>query len=114
MGGGEKLNVNILGTNYEVRNITEKDYPKLSKMGANGLCELYSKEIIINSEMNPNSGEEFANFKDFENKVLRHEIVHAFFHESGLDDYTRDEDLVNWIAIQFPKMLKAFQDTNCL
>lgn len=108
------MKINILGTNYEIRKVSEKEYPKLSIMNANGLAELYSKELIINAEMNPNSGQEFANFKGFENKVVRHEIIHAFFHESGLDDYTTDEDLVNWIALQFPKMLKVFQEADCI
>jgi len=108
------LKVNILGTEYEILKVSENEYPKLSTMEANGLCEVFSKEIIIDSKMNPNSGKEFARFEEFEKKVLRHEIVHAFFHESGLVDYTNDEDLVNWIALQFPKMLKAFNETDCL
>lgn len=108
------MDVNILGTDYKILKVSEDECHKLAIMKANGLCELYSKEIIIDSKMNPNSGEEFENFEEFEKKVLRHEIVHAFFHESGLVDYTVDEDLVNWIALQFPKMLKAFKDTNCL
>lgn len=108
------MKINILGTDYEIRKVSEKEYPKLSTMNANGLAEFYSKELIINAEMNPKSGEEFANFKGFENKVIRHEIIHAFFHESGLVDYTADEDLVNWIALQFPKILKAFQKADCL
>ena len=112
--GGDILKVNILGTDYEIRKVGVKEYPKLSTMNANGLAELYSKELIINAEMNSKSGEEFANFKGFENKVIRHEIIHAFFHESGLVDYTADEDLVNWIALEFPKILKAFQKADCL
>lgn len=108
------MKVNILGTDYEILKVNEKEYPKLSKLEANGLCELFSKEIIIDSGMNPCNGKEFSNFIAFEQKVLRHEIIHAFFHESGLVDYTNDEDLVNWIALQFPKMLKAFQDTDCM
>lgn len=108
------MRVNVLGTDYEIVKASETECSKLATMNANGLCELYSKEIILDSEMNPNSGKEFANFKEFEKKVLRHEIVHAFFHESGLDNYTTDEDLVNWIALQFSKILKAFQETECL
>lgn len=108
------MKVNILGTDYEIRKVNAKEYPKLSTMDANGLAELYSKELIIDSEMNPNNGEEFNNFQEFENKVIRHEIIHAFFHESGLVDYTTDEDLVNWIALQFNKMLKAFQEADCI
>ena len=48
------------------------------------------------------------------NEVLRHEIIHAFFIESGLEDYNSNEQLVNWIAIQFPKMIKAFEEVDCI
>lgn len=37
-------------------------------------------------------------------EVIRHELVHAFFHESGLEQYSDDEVLVAWIAQQFPKI----------
>lgn len=39
-----------------------------------------------------------------------------FLYESGLDTETfaNDEEVVDWIAIQFPKMLKAFQELDCL
>ena len=108
------MKTNILGTEYIIRELTEEEYPKLRISEANGLAELYSKELIISKDMNPNTGAEFANFQDFKNKVVRHEIVHAFFHESGLVDYCNDERLVNWIALQAPKMLKVFEDTECI
>lgn len=48
------------------------------------------------------------------NEVLRHEVIHAFFSESGLDDYSSNEELVNWIAIQFPKMLQVFKELEAI
>ncbi len=47
-------------------------------------------------------------------KFLRHEVIHAFFSESGLDDYSSNEELVNWIAIQFPKMLQVFKEIEAI
>lgn len=41
--------------------------------------------------------------------VLRHEIIHAYFFESGLLDYGTNEQLVDWIVLQFPKMLETFK-----
>lgn len=108
------MKVSILGTEYEIRYLKESEYEKLKTCDANGLAELYSKELIINSEIDDGSGKAFANFKEFEKKVIRHEIIHAFFHESGLGDYTNDENLVDWLALQIPKILKVFQNTNCL
>lgn len=57
------------------------------------------------------------NIEEFKKKVLRHEIIHAFFGESGLrscSEYAEDEELVDWIAIQFPKILKAFEQVGAL
>lgn len=48
------------------------------------------------------------------NEVLRHEVIHAFFNECGLAEYCNDEQLVQWIAVQFPKILKVFQGLNCI
>lgn len=62
-----------------------------------------------------------GNMEHCKKQVLRHEIVHAFLYESGLDGSTWkthgwavNEEMVDWIAIQFPKILKAFQECNCL
>lgn len=108
--------VNILGTEYVIKEQSESQNPKLKENL--GICEQYSKEIIIN---------DFGEYKDdamlvknpddLKKKVLRHEIVHAFFGESGLrgnSSYAENEELVDWIAIQFPKMKKAFEEVGCL
>lgn len=108
------MKVNILGTEYEIRKLTKEEYPKLETMDANGLAELYSKELIIDKEMNPNTGEEYNNFEAYEKRTLRHEIIHAFFFESGMRHYCNDEELVDWLAIQIQKMHKAMEETKCL
>ena len=49
--------------------------------------------------------------------MLRHEIVHAFLYESGLDvssEWARNEEIVDWIALQTPKLQKAFEEAGCL
>lgn len=47
---------------------------------------------------------------------LRHEIIHAFLNESGLKDnfehanqMGHEETMVDWIAIQFPKIAAVYQ-----
>ena len=55
-------------------------------------------------------------------KKLRHEIVHAFLFESGLSSNTHgiygawaeNEEMVDWIAIQSPKIFKVFQELEIL
>lgn len=98
--------INILGTQYEVIKQTEKENPKLKD--ANGLCEPYTRQII-HSEQEPGL-DVFDNIEAFNRKTLRHEVIHAFFAESGLTEYTEDEVLVEWIAVQFPKISQVMKE----
>lgn len=107
------MTVNILGTEYEIIRQTDKENPKLKE--ANGLCEVYSKKICVNDEYD--SEMTYENIEAYKDKVLRHEIIHAFFAESGLRtncDYAECEELVDWIAIQFPKIVKVFEELNII
>ena len=102
------MKVNILGTEYEIiKDVEEKDYPKLK--GLSGYTDFSIKKIIIRKLTKDASSLE--DLKYYQREVLRHEIVHAFLYESGLDsdsDFARNEELIDWIAIQFEKMLEAF------
>ena len=103
------MTVNILGTEYEVITQTEEENPKLKE--ANGLCEVYSHKIVIREI--ENTLDSYENLEAYKRKVLRHEVIHAFFSESGLrnnSDYAENEELVDWIAIQFPKIAKVFEE----
>ena len=102
------MTVNILGTNYTI--IKQKESENAKLLDANGLCEIYAKKIILR-ELEEDSNN-FENLDAFKRRVLRHEIIHAFFAESGLrasSDYAQNEELVDWIAIQYPKIQKVFE-----
>lgn len=101
--------INILGQEYEVKIQNEEENPKLKK--ADGVCEFYSKEIIVCDAQEDE--ETFNNMQEYRNKVLRHEIIHAFIHESGLDvmsDWARNEEMVDFFAYQIPKIAKLFKE----
>lgn len=92
--------VNILGTRY----IVADDSSKVEK-GNVGQCENYNKAIYVKDKDDifgdaASQTEKDEAFKE----VIRHELVHAFFNEAGLDKYRDDELLVQWLAKQFPKM----------
>lgn len=106
--------VSILGTKYLIRYVSEKEYPKLKKADASGLAELYQKELIINKDTMEEEDTTYANLESYKNKVVRHEIVHAFFHEAGLLNYCTDEKLVDWIAIQINKMYKVMDEVDAI
>lgn len=97
----------ILGAIWEIiENASEKDYPNLAN--ADAYCDLSEKRIVI-GEITTEKGYEYGDLKRFKNKVLRHEIVHAFLFESGLTQLGQDEQVVEWIAVQTPKMLELFK-----
>lgn len=103
------MKIDILGTSYEIIRQTEEENQKLKD--ANGLCEIYSKKIVLR-EINEDDPNYYENIEAWKNKTFRHEIIHAFFAESGLRNncaYAEDEELVDWIAIQFPKILQVFE-----
>ena len=116
------MQVNILGTKY---NIYENDIEssELRPKDRAGYCFLDAKEIHIECVDADKDwiGECEEVKKIFADRLLRHEIIHAFLFESGLnadsgntESWATNEEIVDWIAIQFPKILKAFQDTKCI
>lgn len=108
------IKVNVLGTEY---NIYESNADIDEKMeDRDGYCDTSIKVCIVD-EMKATVINQKANIEDYKKSVIRHELIHAFLYESGLDVcsyFAKDETLVDWIAIQFPKMLKAFKEANAL
>lgn len=102
--------VNVLGTEYKIIYSRKEDDEKLDD--CNGYCEPAAKELHINSELFTDGKEYMKDVYLFGFKVVRHEIVHAFIEESGLAEssgWARDEELIDWIAKQFPKIAKCFK-----
>lgn len=104
------MKLNILGQEYELVIATKKEYPKLKSVDADGLAELYSKKLIINKSITEESELTMDNIYEYESKVIRHEIIHAYFHEAGLTDYCNDELLVDWLALQIPKIMNTIEE----
>ena len=115
------MKVEILGTEYtiEYRSILEDD--KLDNM--EGYTDLYKKEIIIGNieERDYFKGESKDKIDIIKNKILRHEVTHAFLFESGLGENSRgisswaeNEEMVDWFAIQSPKILKVYKELDIL
>lgn len=110
------MKINILGIDYKIIYGTEDQYPQLADKY--GYCDISTKEIVV-SDMKADAASEDAmkNITVFRNKVVRHEIVHAMLYESGLHEcssFGMDEELVDWIAIQAPKMKTLFEAAGVL
>ena len=105
------MKVNILGTTYKIKRKNLKD------ADVDGWCDNTSKTIIIRKDNYNNAG----NFEYLMKKQLRHEIIHAFLSESGLDcnfehlqQFGHEETTVDWIAIQFPKIYEVYKEVGAI
>lgn len=108
------MKIKVLGTEYEIiKDASEKEYPQLKK--CDGFTDFSVKKIVVAEfEKDENSVDDLEWYKK---KVLRHELVHAFIHESGLAEnceWARNEELTDWIAIQFEKILGVFIELQCI
>lgn len=106
------MKLNILGTEYDISCASEKEYSGLrNRMGC---CDQTSKVIKIVNNYDEKQYYAHDNILELIKTTKRHEIIHAFLFESGLTDTSHNEEIVEWIAVQFPKLLKAFNKTEAL
>lgn len=115
--------VDVLGTKYRIEVRKWDDDPFLKEKQLYGYCSEYEKLIVIADSKT----QDFGDLNDAEREnatkcTLRHEILHAFLTESGLSSssacwnapWAKNEEMVDWIAIQFPKILEAYRWCECL
>lgn len=104
--------VNILGTEYKLIESDSGKDPSLKS--ADGYCDNTIKTLVV-KDIVPDTNS-FGDLKEYKKRVIRHELIHAFLFESGLDNesWAGNEEIVDWIANQFPKLLRAFKTTNAL
>ena len=65
---------------------------------------MYKKIIITDSYRNDE--DVLENIDDYIHKVIRHEAFHALFAEMGIKKWMQDEELVDMLAMQYPKIRK--------
>lgn len=117
------MTVNILGEEYTITIKKYKEDETFERCAASGYCSYTDHEIVLC---------DMATFPDWEHETdrarenqmrttLRHEIVHAFLGESGLsansnesDAWARNEEMVDWFALQGPKIYKAWQEAGAI
>lgn len=95
----------ILGTIYKLIEHTKEEDKLLEE--CDGYCDYSTKQIVIDKFVWGGSADP-KNPTVYRNKVIRHEIIHAYFYESGLFEQFKDEKIVDWIAMQFPKFARVF------
>lgn len=109
----ETRTINVLGTDIRIYFRKESDDPKLK--GMVGYFDS-SKSMIVVKILEPDENS-LGDLDKYQIEILRHEIIHAFLHESGLDacagtaeSWATNEEMVDWFAIQSPKIFKVFRE----
>ena len=120
----ENTKINVLGMEYriETHKVSEDSYLEENKLA--GYCGEEEKLIVV-ADM---SEEKYFPYMDetekeaYRKRTLRHEIMRAFLNESGLSDssnqyggaWAKNEEMVDWFAIQSPKIFKVYSELGLL
>ena len=116
--------VSILGATYTVAVKRYDEDEVFARRSIDGYCDSLTRQIVV-CDMSTYKGWEHEPPETAEaaqKETLRHEIVHAFLSESGLADssfsvdcaWAKNEEMVDWIALQGPKLYAAWQEAGCL
>lgn len=109
--GIKGVKISVLGTDYIVRCVKVDEMPVWFFENSKGCCDHTTKTITV-EDFIARKDEYKDTLGDLEmvtNQTLRHELIHAFLRESGLGDESEiDEIIVDWFALQAPKLFKAF------
>lgn len=105
--------VNILGEEYRLMEVPKGG--DLFLANNDGYCDTSVKKMVVDEMKEKQPGMK-ENLYYYQKQVKRHEIIHAFLFESGLDSCCEwaCEEMVDWLAIQFPKIQKASEEAGCL
>ena len=110
------MKINVLGTDYEIIEGNESSYPALE--GVDGFTDPSIHQCVIDDQKyHEGDVHALADLERYKNKVIRHELIHAFLEESGLScecEWARNEEMVDWLAVQSPKIFKAFLEAGCI
>lgn len=110
------MKIDILGTEYTLIVSQESEEPRLKD--CDGLCDETIKQLLVDSYSEGRDDPTCKkNLAVQIRKNKRHEIIHAFLFESGLAEnssWAQNEEMVDFFAIQFPKLWKAFEQADAL
>lgn len=106
--------IDVLGEEYTITKV--HDDPRLEN--SDGFCDETTKEIVVETYEGDDGKPGVKAQLDIQRKKnVRHEIVHAFLFECGLAEnsqWAQNEELVDWIAIQGPKLIAAWKRAGAL
>lgn len=118
------MKLNILGTEYTIIVKKYDEDETFERRSIDGYCDDWTKQIVV-CDMSTYKGWEHEPPKTIaaaQKETMRHEIVHAFLSESGLGDsalspdcaWAKNEEMVDWFALQGHKIFKAWQEAGAV
>ena len=110
--------VDILGVPYKIfLRSSQDELPP----NTDGTHDPTTKTIrVIDIEEDNSNRSQIQDVTEYKKRILRHELIHAFLFESGLhvetseEPWATNEEAIDWIAIQSPKIFKVFKELDCL
>ena len=118
-----EIKLEVLGTVYTIKEAMYQDDLMFEENNCDGYTNAITKEIALCvSTTHPcHKGLSGAEHLMLRKEILRHEIVHAFLDESGLrssacgtECWPQNEEMVDWIALQGPKIYAAWKKADAL
>lgn len=116
------MEISVMGVPYTLEYRVKADDPALDN--CDGYCDFSAKCIVVRDYTESERKDPMcsADLEAYKRKCARHEIVHAFLYESGLSfnalnldgAWATNEEMVDWMAIQGPKLYAAWTAAKCL
>lgn len=110
--------INVLGEVYGIIYGTKDKFPALEMV--DGYTDTSIRLIVVDEEK-PDAVDAKDDYDEYMRSVVRHEITHAFLYESGLnvnsagcESWATNEEMVDWFAIQSPKLFRAFKEAGVM
>lgn len=117
------MEISVLGVSYALHYATRGQDEMLQVGGCDGYTDTSTKTIVVRdcTDDERREPEALRDLDAYKRKCMRHEIVHAFLYESGLsvngnnvEAWPINEEMVDWMAIQGPKLYDAWKRAGCL
>ena len=111
--------LNILGSKWKLKVVPKTYDPMLIE--CDGFTDRSNRTMYVyDGEFDAMEVDALKDFPEYIKAVKRHEIIHAFLYESGLAQcaehpkYGHSEMDIDWMALQFSKMLEVFKKAEAI
>lgn len=111
--------ISVMGSEFEIIYTTEEEDPTIK--GKSGVCYSLLQKIKIDQYIYLDDADGSVAEAEKASKllsllaILRHEIIHAFFFQSGLDSqcsFAVDEVLIDWLSLKLPEIVEVMNQNH--